>query len=194
MFGAEILIVTMKSVTYRIGKVEKLKYKKVSSGFTIVELLIVIVVIGILAAFTVVAYNGIQDRALDSRRLTDAKTIIGGLQAYKAVNGEYPAATPHCWESSTSGSSFMEYLVSDTGLSNVPLDPVNDGTYHYRYCKYAAGTYNCDVSRGPYVIFSIKRLKSDPINPKHSNWICSGRNWNQDNNNEMSWTWGAYEN
>ena len=37
--------------------------KKTKSGFTIVELLIVIVVIGILAAITIVAYNGIQSRA-----------------------------------------------------------------------------------------------------------------------------------
>ena len=41
------------------------------SGFTIVELLIVIVVIGILAAITIVAYNGIQTRA------ENAKTING---------------------------------------------------------------------------------------------------------------------
>ena len=41
-------------------------YKRVSEkqkGFTIVELLIVIVIIGILAAITIVAYNGIQQRA-----------------------------------------------------------------------------------------------------------------------------------
>jgi general secretion pathway protein G len=38
------------------------------TGFTIVELLIVIVVIGILAAITLVAYNGLQDRANDSAR------------------------------------------------------------------------------------------------------------------------------
>ena len=37
--------------------------KKTTSGFTIVELLIVIVVIGILAAITIVAYNGVQNRA-----------------------------------------------------------------------------------------------------------------------------------
>lgn len=162
-------------------------------GFTIVELLIVIVVIGILAAITIVAYNSIQDRANDSRRLSDAQSIIKSLQAYKALNGSFPSATPNCWESSQN-ASFMEYLATgDYGLKTVPLDPVNTAPYIYQYCKYAAGSSGCDATRGDYVVFGIKRLKSDPINPSHSNWVCSGRNWNVDNSNEFSWTWGAYE-
>ena len=47
----------------------KLKYRQ--QGFTIVELLIVIVVIGILAAITIVAYNGVQDRAKASAMASD---------------------------------------------------------------------------------------------------------------------------
>lgn len=49
---------------------------KQQSGFTIVELLIVIVVIGILAAITIVAYNGIQTKASDARM----KSIVGQLE------------------------------------------------------------------------------------------------------------------
>ena len=53
----------------------------VKKGFTIVELLIVIVVIGILAAITIVAYNGVQTRALTAKRQSDvngyAKVIFG---------------------------------------------------------------------------------------------------------------------
>ncbi|MCA9336117.1 prepilin-type N-terminal cleavage/methylation domain-containing protein, partial [Candidatus Saccharibacteria bacterium] len=45
--------------------------KNKKTGFTIVELLIVIVVIAILAAITIVAYNGIQQRSRDSIRKSD---------------------------------------------------------------------------------------------------------------------------
>src|SRR5665647_641902 len=63
-------------------------------GFTIVELLIVIVVIGILAAITIVAYNGIQTRARDVKRTDDAAKIMGALEAYKVINGKYPDTNP----------------------------------------------------------------------------------------------------
>ena len=61
-----------------------------SRGFTIVELLIVIVVIGILAALVVVTYNGIQQKARDTERKTDIKALHGQLEAYQAQNGKYP--------------------------------------------------------------------------------------------------------
>jgi general secretion pathway protein G len=65
--------------------------KQKQTGFTIVELLIVIVVIGILATITIVAYNGIQQRGRDARRLSDIKSVEQALQLYYADNGSYPA-------------------------------------------------------------------------------------------------------
>jgi prepilin-type N-terminal cleavage/methylation domain-containing protein len=62
-----------------------------SSGFTIVELLIVIVVIGILAAITIVAYNGVQDRANDTRRQSDISNVQTIVEKYAAENGTYPS-------------------------------------------------------------------------------------------------------
>lgn len=59
-------------------------------GFTIVELLIVIVVIGILAAITIVAYNGIQARAKDSRTESELGAIKKALALYQIDNGTYP--------------------------------------------------------------------------------------------------------
>ena len=54
----------------------------VRSGFTIVELLIVIVVIGILAAISIVAYNSVSAKARDSQRLQDVATINKALDMY----------------------------------------------------------------------------------------------------------------
>jgi prepilin-type N-terminal cleavage/methylation domain-containing protein len=62
-------------------------------GFTIVELLIVIVVIGILAAIVIVAYNGIQDRAKNTKYQTDAKALQKGAEAVNADLGSYPKGT-----------------------------------------------------------------------------------------------------
>lgn len=66
---------------------------KKSRGFTIVELLIVIVVIGILAALVIVTYNGIQQKARDTERKTDIKALQGHLEAYWADNAKYPTLT-----------------------------------------------------------------------------------------------------
>ena len=64
--------------------------KKSRSGFTIVELLIVIVVIGILAAITVVAYNGIQERAQISTAQAELSNIAKAAQLYYVENNRYP--------------------------------------------------------------------------------------------------------
>ncbi|MNR19415.1 Type II secretion system protein G precursor [compost metagenome] len=58
------------------------------TGFTIVELLIVIVIIGILAAITVVAYNGIQQRAQNTKIDSDLATFSKAIQAARYNSGE----------------------------------------------------------------------------------------------------------
>lgn len=61
-----------------------------SSGFTIVELLIVIVIIGILAALVIVAYTGIQNRANDTAVQTDLRNIGQKFELYNGEFGVYP--------------------------------------------------------------------------------------------------------
>lgn len=64
--------------------------RKTTSGFTIVELLIVIVIIGILAAVTIVAYNGIQQRARNAQIANGVKTYQKALVSYAIDNHAYP--------------------------------------------------------------------------------------------------------
>lgn len=59
-------------------------------GFTIVELLIVIVVIGILAAITVVAFNGVQTRAKNAVITQSMGNFVKTLEVKKAEAGTYP--------------------------------------------------------------------------------------------------------
>lgn len=63
------------------------------SGFTIVELLIVIVVIGVLAAITIVAFNGIQQRAENTKTKAGAQAYIKALRMYAVETGAYPTVT-----------------------------------------------------------------------------------------------------
>ena len=64
---------------------------KQKSGFTIVELLIVIVIIGILAGLVITTFVGIQQRARNAERETDINSISSQLEGYFAKNGGYPS-------------------------------------------------------------------------------------------------------
>lgn len=66
--------------------------KRREQGFTIVELLIVIVVIGILAALVIVQFQNIQARARDTERKSDMRAIASKLAEFYALNGRYPTA------------------------------------------------------------------------------------------------------
>lgn len=78
--------------------------KSRGSGFTIVELLIVIVVIGILAAITIVAFNGVQSRARTSQVNSTLSNYKKAMQAYKVRVGELPP-TGDAWNGDTNPPS-----------------------------------------------------------------------------------------
>lgn len=63
---------------------------KKQKGFTIVELLIVIVVIGILATLVIVTFSGIQQKARNTKRQTDINAISSHVESFYAQNGYYP--------------------------------------------------------------------------------------------------------
>lgn len=66
---------------------------KKAHGFTIIELLIVIVVIAILAAVSIVAYNGIQERVKLTAKVSELNQWVRLFEVYRALNGEFPSMT-----------------------------------------------------------------------------------------------------
>lgn len=111
--------------------------KRKQSGFTIVELLIVIVVIGILAALVVTTFSGVQKKARDSERQTDINAIHGQVEAYYAQNGKYPTLA------NMNDSAFVSGTLK--GLDPAALkDP--KGTASTLSATAAAGTYSYAVT------------------------------------------------
>lgn len=156
--------------------------KKTTSGFTIVELLIVIVVVAVLAAISVVAYNGIQQRARDTKRQQDVAQIAKLLQIY-ASNTSSPM-----WDGSGCGASgngqgwfnyqdgaplsypksMMQCLI-DAGVTSSVIrdDSIScEGTSCRAYMK-----YTCTQS-GQTVTYIFTNLETGTHNGTEANGTC----------------------
>jgi|TARA_R100000655_G_scaffold72585_1_gene111104 prepilin-type N-terminal cleavage/methylation domain-containing protein len=127
---------------------------KSRSGFTIVELLIVIVVIAILAAISIVAYNGIQQRARDNIRKADINAIAKALELHYVDYGAFTKPGEPCYDSSIGidtcdsaiinigdwhSTSDMRDLLAEGYIQSIPKDPINNTAYHYNYEPWNAG-------------------------------------------------------
>ncbi len=113
-------------------------------GFTIVELLIVVVVIAILAAITIVAFNGIQARAIATSLQSDLSNASKTLKLYQIDNNAYPTSIDsatdcpvpaddrYCLKVS-SGNDFISYTVNNSANPQTfTLDIVHtSGTQYY---------------------------------------------------------------
>jgi len=116
--------------------------KKITkSGFTIIELLIVIVVIGILAGLVLNTFRGIQARARDTERQTDVNAIATQLEVYHTDEGFYPALAEV--NSTVLEGIDAEALLDPSGTSVVGTAEDGDNGYHYvtvpAACTTAAG-------------------------------------------------------
>jgi len=76
-------------------------------GFTIVELLIVIVVIGILAAITIVSFNGVTARANKTSALAAASSAIKKAEAFNAEKASYPTTPAQLTTGAASTDTFQ---------------------------------------------------------------------------------------
>ena len=137
-----------------------------TKGFTIVELLIVIVVIAILAAITIVSYTGIQKQARDSKRVDDVSKIVQAFQLWSAENsGTFDSmaagsggAEIGWFDTVYSGyPSIKAFLVSGGYLSDGTTDPIDSKVNGPAYAYMVA---QCDTTSNTRVI--LARLENPP--------------------------------
>lgn len=111
-------------------------------GFTIVELLIVIVIIGILAAITIIAYNGITQRANTASAQSAANAAIAKMEAYNAdANnnaGGYPT-TPSALTTATGTSYYLSGVTFSTSATAPTTAPTSPNTIAFYKCTGTGG-------------------------------------------------------
>lgn len=71
-----------------------MKHKQ--NGFTLIEIIVVIVVIGVLARILLGAYSGVQQRAENSKTTAAGASYVRALLSYAQSNSAYPAAASAC--------------------------------------------------------------------------------------------------
>ncbi len=90
--------------------------KRMKKAFTLIEILIVVVLLGILAAIVIPQFSDASDEAKIAAQDSDMHTLRGQIQLYRAKTGGYPA---------TLAALEPDYL------ETVPTNPVTGAAYGY---------------------------------------------------------------
>jgi len=115
--------------------------KKLMSGFTFVELLVVITIIGVIFSSGVVAYSSVTLRSREARRQTDIETIRQALEMCRSLTGSYPLDV---YPSVVCGTNDL--------LTSTPKDPKCDTDYIYSRTGTTVYTLSADCEGSTYSV------------------------------------------
>ena len=162
--------------------------KKNAYGFTIVELLVVIVIIGILAAISIVSYNGVTNKANDVAVQQDLANIAKKLEIYRASMGEYPAGSAQLEDAdlTVTKSVYGSHLLYEGSLYNLlycrPASGANDrfaliaaskSGNMFQYTSYGGAA----EFTGGWRSNSSNACSAAGMSPIARDWFYSGGSW-----------------
>ena len=157
--------------------------KTLSSGFTLIELVVVILILAILAGALVPRVTDRLAASRDSRRLADLHVVRDAVEQYYLDKGVYPPATVvaagNGYDVSTDGD-FIGELVKTGYLREPPKDPLNDATSFYGYNVFAQATNGCK-GKGSFYVLGIKKFETAGFAAAHPGYFkCAQKNWSTD--------------
>ena len=134
---------------------------RLKKGFTLIELMVVVLIVGLLSSLVVVNVNNSRIAARDARRIADLGTISSALAAYYADNHFYPTT-----------ANFASAIRS-AYIANIPTDPINVSPNIYSYTGCNCVGANC----ANYLEKSVlENLNHNPVSPSVNFSVYSGEN------------------
>lgn len=112
---------------------------KSNKGFSIVELLVVISIIGLLASVALVQIEKARSKARDAQREKNVKVVQDALAIYVASAQNYPMGENVAL---TGTDAVSQALINRDAISKIPQDPINTGNYRYIYNSADGSTYS----------------------------------------------------
>jgi prepilin-type N-terminal cleavage/methylation domain-containing protein len=97
------------------------------SGFTVVELIVVIAIIGILSAFTFSGFGEARDNARNRAIQAELKEVQLALEVFRAQNGSYPGPSVFIGAPcDNNGAGPVAWAISDQGLCGLAVEYIMD--------------------------------------------------------------------
>lgn len=127
-----------------------IKYPSHRRGFSLAELVAVIVIISILAGVVSIRVVKTVQKGRDARRIADIDSLVTALQTYYLDYSQYPD-TSDSWTYSTD-ANFLSALTSGNYITQTVQDPKNDSTYKYAYKRFSS-------ANPPYAVIGCTKFE-----------------------------------